>query len=212
MITKYTLLLFFSIIIFTSLTSVNIAGDNEDLENLTSWMTGSFSSQEQSEADTNYYDIRLEMVQIWKERTDAIWLYIEQAASWALEKPYRQRVYRVVKNADGTLESGVYTFDDPLRFAGAWKEEIPLAGLSPDSLSERSGCAIILDFKDAMFVGSTDEKNCSSVLRGASYATSEVEIEENVLKSWDRGFNENDEQVWGARFGPYIFKKIKNYD
>jgi hypothetical protein len=56
------------------------------------WMTGSFSSAEQAAADTNYFDIRLEIVPIWTTRADGHWLYVEQAAAGYLERPYRQRV------------------------------------------------------------------------------------------------------------------------
>ena len=188
--------------------SMSFAKDLE-LEKLEHWMTGSFSSQIQAERDTNFYDIRLEMVRIWEKRNDAIWLYVEQAASWSLDKPYRQRVYRITKTENGSIESAVFAMNDPLRFAGDWKKEQPLNELTPDSLLERLGCAIILEFKDEVFVGSTIDKNCSSDLRGAAYATSQVRIEKNFLTSWDRGFDSNDVQVWGAVTGPYIFQKIK---
>ena len=39
------------------------------------------------------------------------------------------------------------------------------------------------------FKGATDVNTCKSTLRGASYATSEVEIKENQIISWDRGFD-----------------------
>ena len=181
-----------------------------ELQKLGSWMTGSFSSQEQAEADSNFYDIRLEMVPVWEDRDDAIWLYVEQAAASALDRPYRQRVYRLMRNDDMTFESAVFTFDKPLRFAGAWKDDLPLNQLTPDSLSERSGCAIILDYENGAFVGSTVDRDCGSQLRGASYATSRVRIEENVLTSWDRGFDSNDKHVWVSRSGPYVFNRVKN--
>lgn len=184
--------------------------DDYELRQLKSWMTGSFSSQAQSEADTNFFNIHLEMVHIWKDRTDAFWLYVEQAAAWSLDKPYRQRVYCLKRISDSTFESSVFSFDVPLRFAGTWKEDLPLSKLTPDSLNEREGCAIILEYKNNAFVGSTVENNCTSQLRGAVYATSEVRIEEKVLTSWDRGFDENDLQVWGAESGPYIFRKLKD--
>ncbi len=209
--TYKTSLLFFLAAVFFIACISNKNKNMEDLERLKSWMTGSFSSEEQSELDTNFYNIHLEMVQIWKERKDAIWLYVEQAASWSLDKPYRQRVYRIKANEDGSFESAVFTFNNPLRFAGAYKLENPMTELTPDSLDERDGCAIILKSKGDFFEGSTVEKNCSSELRGAVYATSEVRIEESVLTSWDRGFDANDVQVWGAVTGPYIFKKIQNY-
>lgn len=186
--------------------------ENEKMDQLKSWMTGSFSSQEQSEADTNFFHIQLEMVQIWKERNDAIWLYVEQAAAWSLDKPYRQRVYRLEDLGEGKYESAIFSFNDPLRFAGNYNNENPLGELTPDSLNERSGCAILLELKDNIFEGSTDGKKCTSQLRGSTYATSAVRIEEFLLTSWDRGFDSTDVQVWGADTGPYIFKKLKNYE
>jgi CpeT protein len=190
----------------------NFSDQDAELEKLKSWMTGSFSSQEQSVADTNYFDIRLEMIQIWENRKDGVWLYVEQAVAWSLDKPYRQRVYHLTKNVDGSFSSGVYSFDNPLRFAGVWKENQPLVELTLDSLIERTGCSIILELKEGIFEGSTVEKRCTSQLRGASYATSEVRIEEEYLTSWDRGFDKNGNQVWGAVSGPYIFKKLKKYN
>ena len=182
-------------------------GDPE-LQKLTSWMTGSFSSQKQAEADSNFYDIRLEMVPIWTDRNDAVWLYVEQAAASALDRPYRQRVYRLTRKDSKTYESAVFTIEDPLRVAGAWREPRPLAALTPDSLAERTGCAILLEYEGGAFIGSTVDKGCPSQLRGAAYAISKVRIEEMVLTSWDRGYDSDDKQVWGSRAGPYVFYKL----
>jgi hypothetical protein len=199
-----------SLIITTMIVFSCGQGSNDNIEQLRNYMTGTFNSEEQSIQDTNYFNIHLNMVPIWENNADTVWLYVEQAASWSLEKPYRQRVYRLTYNNDGSIESAVFTFDKPLRFTGVWKEDKPLSELSPDSLMEREGCSLILKKMGNAFVGSTVDQNCSSELRGASYVTSEVRIEENVLTSWDRGFDSEGNQVWGAVQGPYIFKKIKS--
>ena len=54
---------------------------------LTAYLTGSFSSQEQSAADTTFADVRLRMVPIWKNRSDGPWLYVEQAMAGKEERP-----------------------------------------------------------------------------------------------------------------------------
>lgn len=213
---KRNILLFASVIIILSIFSncqkeEKIPENITDLDLLVSYMTGSFSSQEQAEADSNFFDIRLEMVKIWDKSVDTAWLYIEQAAAWSLTKPYRQRIYRVRQLDNNTFESAVFTFNNPLRYAGHWRIKDPLSSLSPDSLFEREGCTIILKKKENYFEGSTTDENCTSSLRGASYATSEVKILNDLLMSWDRGFDSTGVQVWGAEFGPYIFKKIKDY-
>jgi hypothetical protein len=181
------------------------------MDYLVEYMTGSFSSKEQAEKDTNYFNIELEMVQIWKDRTDGPWIYVEQALAENKDKPYRQRVYHLKNRADLRIESIVYTIPDPLRFAGDYKKEFPLLRITPDSLKLREGCDVVLYMDDnGYFEGATVDKNCSSDLHGASYATSEVIIYKDKLISWDRGFNENGEQVWGATEGGYIFKKKLN--
>ena len=57
------------------------------------------------------------------------------------------------------------------------------------------------------YVGATQGQGCISTLRGAAYATSEVEISESVLVSWDRGWDNSGEQAWGATAGGYEFVK-----
>lgn len=191
---------------------IGATGCQSSLSVLRDSMTGSFSSaaQHQAEPDT-FFDIRLEVVEIWLDRDDGPWLYVEQAAASRLESPYRQRIYHLQSHPDGTLSSTVYELPgDPLRFAGAWREPQRFAALSPSDLEERIGCVITLRRQlDGRFVGSTSGKECRSTLRGATYATSEVEITENLLLSWDRGFDADDAQVWGATEGGYRFARVE---
>lgn len=112
------------------------------LDRLASAMAGSFSSEAKAAADHDYRDIRLHMVPIWRDRANERWLYVEQAVGSALDKPYRQRVYRLVEHADGSFESIVFT------------------------------------------------------------------IRSTELANWDREFDTNGKQVWGAEKGPYIFRKL----
>jgi hypothetical protein len=182
-----------------------------DVNALVALMEGSFSSEEQSKNDTDYFDIRLHMKRIWTDRTDGKWLYVEQAVAQMEDKPYRQRIYRVDQLKDGSFISEVYTLMEPLRFAGAWKEQEPLSQLTPDSLTLKEGCAVYLSLADnGSFTGGTRGDGCASDLRGAAYATSEVIIDEQGLKTWDRGYDKDGKQVWGATKGGYIFRRIGN--
>lgn len=180
-----------------------------DLQELQTRMTGSFSSEAQHRRDTaNYFHIRLEMRPIWTELSDGYWLYVEQAEIRALDKPYRQRIYRLSLSGDTVLVSQVFELPNPLRFAGAWKNPALLQTLRPDSLLSREGCAIYLT-RDANgdFHGSTPGDACKSSLRGASYATSEAHIYPDRLETWDRGWNAEGKQVWGAVQGGYVFQR-----
>ena len=182
----------------------------KDLKILGERMSGMFSSEGQAAADTNFFNIRLVMKPIWTERKDGKWIYVEQASAKKLEKPYRQRVYHVYKQDKKTIISQVYEINSPLRFAGDWEKLKPLQGLTPDSLISREGCAIHLHKnKDGLFYGSTPGKECLSSLKGSAYATSEVEIFDDRILSWDRGFDAADKQIWGSEKGSYIFVKIR---
>lgn len=181
------------------------------LQRLVMYMEGDFSSHKQSIDDTSYYDIRLHIKRIWKNRNDAYWLYVEQAVAKFIEKPYRQRVYKVSRLSADTLSSSVYEIHSPLRFAGAWKDQDPLSSITPDSLVERKGCSVFLvKNSNGDFVGGTKPTACYSDLRGARYATSEVTVTRTMLLSWDRGWGSKGEHVWGATKGAYQFVKIEH--
>lgn len=177
---------------------------------LAAMLAGAYHNKTQAAADSDFFEIHLQMKPIWSERKDGSWLYVEQAVAKALDKPYRQRIYKVYQREDGTLVSEIFSLPNPLRFAGAHKNEKLLTGLTIDSLLSRGGCEVLLKPTSKGFEGATIPKNCPSDLRGAKYATSEVVVTDKQLISWDRGYDANDKQVWGATKGGYIFDKQAN--
>lgn len=199
----------FVVFVFICSLSFQLHAQSEAYHKLCNYMSGSFSSNLQSQMDSDYFDIRLHMIPIWSERNNEFWLYVEQALATMQEKPYRQRIYKVLALDDNRFESVVYEMHEPLQYAGAWKDQSKLSMLSPDDLILREGCSIILQWNEAgYFEGKTGDNTCASNLRGASFATSEVKIYADTLISWDRGFDANRQQVWGAEKGGYIFNKI----
>lgn len=186
-----------------------IVRPQSNLDRLASWLAGSFSSQDQADADTSFADIRLEIVPIWTERTDGRWLYVERAAAGSLEQPYRQRVYHLTRRNDTTFLSSVYELTEPLRFAGAWRTPDRFDPLTPDSLRICQGCTVQLHPRaDTAFVGQTRDEECFNDRAGAQYATSEVAITPEYLWSWDRGYDSTGAQVWGSVKGGYLFRKL----
>ncbi|MDP5171906.1 MAG: chromophore lyase CpcT/CpeT [Bacteroidia bacterium] len=172
-------------------------------------MTGSFSSEAQAAADSDYYSISLHMYPIWQESGQQ-WLYVEQALGSLQDRPYRQRVYLVEQISRDSFRSVVFTLDHPETFIGKWAEPAFFDAYSDTILSKREGCAVYLVKKeDGSYEGSTLGNGCESTLRGASYATSKVTIRAQTIESWDQGFNEAGEQVWGAEKGGYVFDRIE---
>ena len=193
--------------VFAGCASAQAVGSQKGI--LAEWMTGSFSSAAQAESTEGYFDIRLETVRIWEGRDDGVWLYVQQGVADRFEEPYRQRIYHVGQDGE-RFSSAVYSLPgDPLELAGAWAEPERFDAMAPSDLSERTGCTVFLERQGNRFVGSTVEDRCTSQLRGASYATSEVEVSAEGLTSWDRGYDAAGEQVWGAEDGPYVFLRVE---
>jgi CpeT protein len=173
------------------------------------YMSGSFSSELQSKNDSDYFDIRLRMEPIWKATDSEFYLYVEQAMSSSLEKPYRQRIYRVVKDSDSQFTSYIYTVNAPARFTGKKGDDVVFSSITPDSLKVLEGCEVRLQFNQSnqTFEGATGDRTCPSTRSGATFTTSKVMIGPNGMVSWDQGWNDAGAQVWGATKGGYDFIK-----
>ena len=125
------------------------------------------------------------------------------------DRPYRQRIYEITRLSDSTFSSAVYNLDTDSLWIGKWKTPIAFDAISKSDLTLKSGCEVVLKRLDKNhFMGSTGETSCASSLRGASYAQSEVEVLEDKIISWDRGFDSEGNHVWGAEKGGYIFNKL----
>ncbi|MEM9166042.1 MAG: chromophore lyase CpcT/CpeT [Planctomycetota bacterium] len=178
------------------------------------WLEGTFTSAEQAAEDENYFEVVLHHHPIWPERDDGRWFYVEQAVAGALDRPYRQRVYRVWARPSSSLreiavESTVYELPDPDAFINAWSSQDLFADLDPIDLTKRDGCEVVFtEFGNGWMEGSTADRACASTLRGATYATSTVRLSPDEIRSWDQGWDDADEQVWGAVDGPYVFKRV----
>jgi len=177
------------------------------LETLATTMAGSYTSAEQAAEDTSYFNIELEMVRIWPKRKDGAWLYVEQATAKDKGKPYRQRVYHLQEVNDSTFTSDILSIKGGSTFYGAYNDPSLLENLNADSLDMLEGCTITLRRVGANYAGSTNGRSCSNAWGKATYATSEVTIMSGRLVSWDRGYNDAGEQVWGAEKGGYRFLK-----
>ncbi|MFM7235102.1 MAG: chromophore lyase CpcT/CpeT [Flavobacteriales bacterium] len=176
---------------------------------LQQYMSGNFSSELQSRNDSDYFDIRLRMEPIWNATDTEFYLYVEQAMSTALDKPYRQRIYRVVKESDERFVSYIYSMNAPQRFVGKSGNDAVFSSIKPDSLKALEGCEVRLSFNPKLnqFEGTTGERTCPSTRSGASYTTSKVVIGPKGMNSWDQGWSLAGVQVWGATKGGYEFIK-----
>lgn len=203
---QFLFVFFLSILMIGCSSNKSVVNINDELKSLQQLMTGSFDSSLQAERDSNYYDISLEMYPIW-EKSGAYYLYVEQAVSTMKDKPYRQRVYKIEAIKEGKFVSKVYTLNNPENFIGKYNDPSFFEKFDTSILKEREGCGVYLIQKGDTYQGSTDDNKCKSTLRGASYATSKVTIKKDRIESWDQGFDQSGNQVWGAVKGGYVFMK-----
>jgi hypothetical protein len=200
----FTLLCILSLLISSCQTEPK---EDKELNELFALMQGSFNSENQAKQDSSYYNISLHMYPIWKDKGN--YLYVEQALNSMQQRPYRQRVYKVTRLNDSIFSSAIFTIPYDSLWIGKWKTPEDFDRISPEYLVERTGCEVLLKrLGDNRYKGATGIKTCKSSLRGASYATSEVEITSQQVLSWDRGFDSIGNHVWGAEKAGYIFDKL----
>ena len=134
-------------------------------------------------------------------------LYIEQALLEQVGAPYRQRLYVIEAGPGGGVVSRVFELRDPKPSVGLCDAPAGPRRFAASDVEEREGCRVELVRAGDVYRGGTTGKSCTSSLAGASYATSEVSVTPGTIESWDRGFDVNDRQVWGAELGPYRFER-----
>ncbi len=172
------------------------------------WLAGRFDSSAQSISQPSYFSIQLLGCEVVAEELGDRVLYIEQAQLAATDEPYRQRLYQVESALDenGEIEviSSVYSLALPSSYVGLCGDASTTT-FTPSNYVLREGCAVHLKWVEDHFEGGTKGEGCESTLAGASYATSEVYMDAENIRSWDQGFDASGAQVWGAIDGAYEF-------
>ncbi len=175
---------------------------------------GRFSSAEQAATDPRYDVAEAQIVRIWPERTDGVWLYQEQAIisasgldpAAARKKPYFQFVARVVEIAPGVLRRDNFRVKDGARWLNIAAGDARLAGLTPDDLAPPSCHNRLERVSQGVFIGGTE--SCANNFRGAVMMISRSVTTRDAYVNWDRGYDASGARVWGPADGGYVFKRV----
>ena len=192
---------------------------DKDLRRLADWMTGSFDTFAQvnadEEADAKYRHIpaTLQVVPVKiNGLTDALALYIENAAAETRTKPYRQRIY-VLKKRTGGIIIEIHKISKPEDFTGVHKNPKLLDALTLERLTREPGCDMTFrEINSKLYKGAAGaDKTCQSTLRGAAYTVSNTEITPTQITNLDQGFDDAGAHKWGPPPGVigHIFIKRK---
>jgi len=184
-------------------------------DEVASLLEGRFSSAAQAQRDTDYDVVESELVRIWPERRDGVWLYQEQAALGAAgaetaerkQQPYFQRIVQLVPDGDDRVVRHTWEIRDPAGLVGAWREPARFAGLGNDILGEAS-CPLALRKVSPTLWFSSFTQPCPNSWRGASTLRSQGVLNADGFTNWDRGFDADGRHVWGPASGGYEFRRM----
>ena len=171
-------------------------------------LQGTFDSSQQASDDPTYFNISLKMCPIDAPLLGERVLYVEQAMYTRLSEPYRQRLYVIAPIGDDVV-SRVFELSSPANYIGVC-DLGTRATVHEGEATLKSGCEVYLAEQGDGYIGGTAGKGCTSSLNGASYAASDVVLRDGEVSSWDRGYDSNGVQVWGATHGPYEFIRASN--
>lgn len=205
-------------LIVSAATAQDVSKD-KDLRRLATWMTGSFDTFAQvnadEEADAKYRHIRatLQVVPVKiNGLNNALALYVENAAAETRTKPYRQRIY-ILKRQGENIIVEIHKINQPEDFTGAYRNPKLLEALTMERLTREPGCDMTFQkVNSKLYKGAAGAaKTCKSTLRGATHTVSNTEITPIVLTNLDQGFDDAGAHKWGPPPGTvgHIFVKRK---
>lgn len=185
-----------------------------DILTLARWMASDFSNQEQAFENPPFFaHIRVCMRPLPLEVLSGVSLYLEQAYDYALDRPYRVRVLKLVPAGD-CIEIENYALQQEENFYGASRDPKRLQAMEGDRLEKLPGCTFVTHWTGHSFKGQVEPgKGCIVVRKGqTTYLDSEFEIDEKKFISHDRGRDlETNEHLWGALAGPFQFKRRASF-
>lgn len=172
-------------------------------------LVGIMDTSAQAAANPEAPNVRMTTCQVRVPDSEAVFLYQEQALAKSLDRPYRQRFLRIAPSGEGdSVESKAYK---PLS-AETW---IGLCDRAAEQrtiqLSEMNDgeCSVFLVPIDKVYVGNTQAGGCATNVRGAVRITNTIFLHAAGMDTWDRGFDANGKQVWGADGQAYQYRWVR---
>ncbi|MBW4550184.1 MAG: chromophore lyase CpcT/CpeT [Aphanocapsa sp. GSE-SYN-MK-11-07L] len=142
-------------------------------------------------------------------KSEAIFLYQEQALAEDLAKPYRQRFLKILSDRSiQSIQSLSFKPAEPAAWNGFCNQPNSARILTSKDLGSPV-CSVILKRSTQGYVGSTPVEGCPANFKGAVRITNQIELNRSGMKTWDRGFNAQGEQVWGAKSESYQYQRSK---
>jgi hypothetical protein len=134
---------------------------------------------------------------------DSIYLYQEQAIADKLPQPYRQRILEIRPSpASQTIRSRSFKLADQAKWVNFCDR--PSRQIQPQDFPIVV-CAVFLKATAEGFSGTTEATGCPANIRGAVMIRNRIRLHSHGMDTWDRGYDAQGKQVWGAGDEPYQF-------
>lgn len=177
-------------------------------------LVGIMTTAEQAVANSKAPDVRMTTCKVRVQGAEAAlagettFLYQEQALSTKLSEPYRQRFLRIAPSRD---RQSVQSLSFRPANAETWKGLCSQPEVQRTVSRKELGmpvCSVFLKRSGAEYVGRTPIDGCPANVRGAVRITNRIVLHDAGMDTWDRGFDAEGNQVWGAATDSYQFRRM----
>lgn len=185
-------------------------------EEVASWLGGVMSTAAQASQNAEAPDVQMTTCPVKMidrpgiADEDSIFLYQEQALSRSLNQPYRQRFLQIVPSPySQSVESRSFRPTHARAWIGFCNQPEAKRIIQPDELGSPV-CTVYLRRVGDQYIGSTPPIGCPANVRGAVRITNRIRLYPEGMETWDRGFDAQGTQVWGAMGESYQFRKVQD--
>jgi hypothetical protein len=210
-------------------TDTNGSDIAEDIKNIASYLVGIMDTSGQAATNQKIANVQMTTCTIdvtgdiddgnpvkdsqKNEQNYSIFLYQEQALVESLDKPYRQRFLQLTAGDRGqsAVESKAYKPIEMEKWVGFCSKPEEERKVIASELGTYL-CSVFLkqsavNYFKPLYVGETQTGGCPTNVRGATSISNTIYLFPDGMNTWDRGFDANGNQVWGAANEAYKFRK-----
>jgi hypothetical protein len=193
---------------FTVATAATAADLNQQAEQVVQHLEGILSTAHRAAANPQVANVTMTTcrIQVANPPASTIYLYQEQAIVPSLTQPYRQRILEIRPSpVSQTIRSRSFKLADQAQWVNFCDR--PNRQISPQDFPIVV-CAVFLKPTTEGFSGTTEATGCPANVRGAVTIRNRIRLHSNGMDTWDRGFDAQGKQVWGAGVAPYQFLRL----
>lgn len=182
---------------------------NNQVDSVVSHLVGVMDTSAQAAKNPNKASVRMTTCKITITRAnESVYLYQEQALTKDLNQPYRQRFLEIIPTLEQeTVESKSYKPLQPEALIGLCNKPESERILNLSDIGQPV-CSVFLKPSNDGYIGETPPEGCPANVRGAVKITNTIILHSTGMDTWDKGYDAQGSQVWGAREDSYQYRWV----